>query len=367
MKKLMTIFSAIFTLVFFLFSYYEISVTLNQEFSLGGMTDKDTYLFVKISDIKVDNLGNIYILDSIRQRVQVYDQSQNYIATIGTSKFNSRNMKEWRSNIENIKRGEIKEIELEELYFPQKMFLKNEKIYILDLNKVVIYSKENEFLGGITYKNIKAHSVFINKKNEIVVAGVKNESNHFLHVFNEKGDFQFSFGEYFKIPKSIKSGIPNNVEQKSIAFPSDIYYSEEENEFYCMNPFEYDIHIYQDNVLIRKIRLPAKDKQIIPPQGLGRFVQGKPVYSISYITSPTLLRMGNHIFVFSANLFMPSRIIKNYNLEIYKDFNLSGEYSIDIVNPAFAVDQEGSLYCVEFGAEQSKVVKYRTNIADFLL
>ena len=55
---------------------------LKEELSIGNETD-DNYLFSKVRKIVVDNQGNIYVPDSSRCRVQVFDANGKYLRTIG--------------------------------------------------------------------------------------------------------------------------------------------------------------------------------------------------------------------------------------------------------------------------------------------
>lgn len=62
--------------------YGEIELELEEDLSIGNEQDEN-YMFIRVSDIEVDEKGNIYVLDSKECRIQKYDKDGNYLQTIG--------------------------------------------------------------------------------------------------------------------------------------------------------------------------------------------------------------------------------------------------------------------------------------------
>ena len=62
--------------------YGEITFELEEDLSIGS-EDDESYMFIQVSNIKVDEKGNIYVLDSKECRIQKYDNEGNYLQTIG--------------------------------------------------------------------------------------------------------------------------------------------------------------------------------------------------------------------------------------------------------------------------------------------
>lgn len=62
--------------------YGEIKLELEEDLTIGNEKDKN-YLFYRIRDIQVDTDGNIYVLDSGNNRIQVFDNKGKYLRTIG--------------------------------------------------------------------------------------------------------------------------------------------------------------------------------------------------------------------------------------------------------------------------------------------
>jgi hypothetical protein len=60
----------------------EIKFVLEEDLNIGNQQDEN-FLFYRVSNIQVDNHGNIYVLDSGNHRVQCFDKNGNYLLTIG--------------------------------------------------------------------------------------------------------------------------------------------------------------------------------------------------------------------------------------------------------------------------------------------
>jgi len=63
--------------------YGEIELELEVDLSIGGEDVDENYMFRRVSDIEVDEEGNIYVLDSRECRIQIYDKDGKYLKTIG--------------------------------------------------------------------------------------------------------------------------------------------------------------------------------------------------------------------------------------------------------------------------------------------
>ena len=63
--------------------YGEITFELEEDLSIGNDSD-DNFLFYRIRDITVDDLGNIFVGDMSNFRIQKFDKNGNYLQTIGT-------------------------------------------------------------------------------------------------------------------------------------------------------------------------------------------------------------------------------------------------------------------------------------------
>jgi len=63
--------------------YGEIELELEKDLVIGGEDVDENSMFRRVSDIEVDEEGNIYVLDSGECRIQIYDKDGKYLKTIG--------------------------------------------------------------------------------------------------------------------------------------------------------------------------------------------------------------------------------------------------------------------------------------------
>ncbi len=63
--------------------YGEIEFELELDLSIGGEEFDENHNFIRISDVEVDEEGNIYVFDSRQYRIQKYDRDGKYLKTIG--------------------------------------------------------------------------------------------------------------------------------------------------------------------------------------------------------------------------------------------------------------------------------------------
>lgn len=63
--------------------YGEIDLELEVDLTIGGEDVDENYMFTRVSDIEVDEEGNIYVFDSRECRIQLYDKNGKYLKTIG--------------------------------------------------------------------------------------------------------------------------------------------------------------------------------------------------------------------------------------------------------------------------------------------
>ncbi len=63
--------------------YGEIEFELELDLSIGGEEFDENYNFMRVSDVEVDDEGNIYVFDSRQYRIQKYDRDGKYLQTIG--------------------------------------------------------------------------------------------------------------------------------------------------------------------------------------------------------------------------------------------------------------------------------------------
>lgn len=106
--------------------YGEIVFELEEDLSIGR-EDDENYMFTRVSDVEVDEEGNIYVLDFRECRIQKYDKDGNYLLTIGRKGQGP---------------GEFTQA--------SRMNLDKEKIYVNESRKIHIFDTKGEFKRSIT-------------------------------------------------------------------------------------------------------------------------------------------------------------------------------------------------------------------------
>lgn len=160
--------------------YGEIQLKLEEDLIIGEKQGNDS-LFYRISDIEVNGDGKIFILDSGKHCIQVYDKKGQHIQTFGRKGQGP---------------GDLEE--------PMNMYLdKEENIYISDRKKIHFFNKKGEFIKNIMLdffigdfaitpeKNILAQtSLFTSEgiKNELVLINPEGKKLRTIDSFCDKLD-----------------------------------------------------------------------------------------------------------------------------------------------------------------------------------
>lgn len=307
-----------------------------------------------VRDISVDKNGNIYILDSIKGVYQ-FGKEGNFKQIFGKSKFYFKDKNDLKKNVENLRKILREEgIKPYEMLFPQKFYLKDDKLYILDKEKVCIYSIENTFLGSFSLNYIKARDIYVNVKNEVVIGGIKKGSDKIFHVFDKKGNYIYSFAEHFEIPSKFKYSLPENFDTKMVSFPICTFYFERDDEYYLMNPFEYEIRIYKD----RKLEKIIKNEKAfyMPPQVIISYIGGKFMGgSVGYISPPKLFRINDYTLIFRVQKEAGEECTI---VDIFKDNIFINSCSLNSLLSPIHMDSQGYLYCLEKNKGSQILSKY---------
>lgn len=312
--------------------------------------------FTEIKDVSVDKKGNIYLLDSIGGRIYQFDKEGNFKQIIGKSKFNLKGKNELIQNAESLKkRLEEEGVKPYELLFPQKFYLKEDKLYILDNGKVCIYSIENQFAGSFSFDYINGREIFVNVKDEVVIGGIKRDSNEVFHVFDKEGKYKYSFADYFEIPPKFISSLPRDFDSKIVSFPIYCFYFERDDKYYLMNPFRYEIKIYKDRELEKIIK--NERASYMPPQVIISKIGGKNAGgSVGYISPPKIFRLNDHIFVFRLDFDESNEVFSH--VDVFKNDILTGSYSLNTLLSPLYLDDKGYLYCEETSDHHKILTKY---------
>jgi hypothetical protein len=146
-----------------------------------GKEDDDNYIFSRIWDIKVDDNGNIYVMDNAKQSVQKFDKDGNFLLII--------------------RKGDNEP----EVLNPNKILLdeKSERIFILDFDgRIKIFDKNGHYLQNIRLKN-RIEDIIMT--NGTITWGIIEESTEesYSHVFCKFSSEGEILKNYKKFPYEI--------------------------------------------------------------------------------------------------------------------------------------------------------------------
>lgn len=208
-----------------------------------GKEDDDSYIFSRIWDIKVDDNGNIYVMDNAKQSVQKFDKDGNFLL--------------------KIRKGDNEP----EILNPKKILLdeKSDRVFILDYDgRIKIFDKNGHYLQNIRLKNRIEDIIMTNGG---ITWGIIEESteesySHVFCKFNSKGEI---LKKYKKFPYEIsivKDALGIGIVRSS--YLHKLYCSKiNSNIFVYGYSGEYELSIIDDQGnLLLKIRREAPLKLV---------------------------------------------------------------------------------------------------------
>ncbi|MCM8803467.1 MAG: NHL repeat-containing protein [Candidatus Omnitrophica bacterium] len=153
----------------------------------------ENYIFYNPSSLKVDMMGNVYVVDSNNHRIQVFTKEGNFLRTIG-------------------RKGEGPS----ELFNPTDIFVKEDTLYISDTGnmRIQVADLKGKF-RKIIKLNFRPMYILVNKKEEIYVhklVDVFNPSREFLiKIISKNGEKISEFHEAIKTPERVTNELLNFV------------------------------------------------------------------------------------------------------------------------------------------------------------
>lgn len=179
--------------------------------------DKEQYIFGNISDIKVDQYCNIYVLDIDNYRVQKFSEYGKYLQTIG--------------GIKGVGPGELSE--------PRRLAINNQgNVYISDISppRISIFDSNGKFVKSITLRFLPGN-ILIGKRGKLYITEVKSHGDYWVHKYNiSDGKLEGSLCEKKENNDLIKrSGHTGNL------------CSDKEGNIYFSYFYPYEIRKYSDN------------------------------------------------------------------------------------------------------------------------
>lgn len=188
----------IFLLIFMLFisvwitAGKETLIFLKEE-RLGYNENDEKYLFYIPTSLKVDLLGNVYVVDYNNHRIQVFSNKGNFVRTIG-------------------RKGQGPS----ELFNPTDVFIKGDTLYISDTgNRRIQVADLNGNFRKTIRLNFRPMYILVNKREEIYVSklvDVFDSSPEFLvKIISQKGEKIGEFHEAVKTKERVTNELLNFI------------------------------------------------------------------------------------------------------------------------------------------------------------
>lgn len=309
--------------------------------------------FLLITDVKTDQNGNIYVLDSVRATILVYDENGSFIRKIGSNKYEFLTLQEYMTNYSQLLEKSIrgKEIKDYELVFPTSFALDEERVFILDGYKIVIHNIDGDYVETIVFKDMKyIQKVFIDKDRQIILVGLRNGSNGPFHVYDEHGSYLMSFGQKSSPSDKLKTIITENdkigsgIDADIYSLPAFVNYDYEDDELIALSNSDFVIEVF-----VNKSKEYRKFQDVNISMGVPNHVrhadpQGKYVGTgVGYVGLPVIAKAGEVIYC-----FFPDKAMKNdYRiLATYINGVCSRVAVTDIQGVPIHLDYANHIYCI---------------------
>lgn len=328
------------------------------------------YNFLSITDIKTDEYGFVYVLDSERQIVQKYTKDLGFVGSIGNPAFISNSETDLENNIRAVAGHQLK-VNKENLYSPQKIWIKNGRLYILDLGKIGIYSIEGEFIKNLHTDLSSTRAIFVNDADEIIVGSESETTGQIFCVFDNEGVLTRRFGECFGLSgKATGLAERTGINERSLGFPISVQYVNKTQRLYCMNPYKFEIVVYQNEKLTDLMRPDGDVFRFPPPQAISQpLEEGKTPWALTLISPPQMFWLADRLLVFMPDIEFNTLTNAGMTINSYKENKLdaslklrSGMYPLCIFEKP---DKSGGdMYCIEIAEGNQTVSKYEIRIVE---
>jgi len=285
--------------------------SLNKELEIGLLEGDEDYIFGLIADVKIDSLGNIYILDVKMNRVVKYDHDGRFILRFGE---------------QGVGPGEFED--------PRAIALDSTgRVYVLDFRKVIIFDEGGRFIESFSF-DFMGVDIALNDKGNLLILGARD--NQLINVYNREGKHLNSFGNQLSIPEEF-----SKLKGAGL-FRTPLRLWAYGNKIFVMNPYKYEIWLYEDEKL--KGRLTRRSPDYLTPE-LREDIPG----GFSAVVS------GNFIFEKNNTIYVYYNGKNASWLDIFKDGKLI--MSKEVTGILSTMDDKGKFYFIE-SDDYSKLCRY---------
>ncbi len=272
-----------------------INITLEKDLEIGVSEGDENYMFGGIIDVEVDSQENIYVLDWKNKTVKKYDKDGRFLQNIGQKGQGP---------------GEFSSILVD------SCLDRNDRLYVVELRKVHIFVEKRGFANSFT-PDFFPLGIMVNKQGKIILVGEKKDK--IFHIYDQKGEYLDSFGELFPIPEKLRKLY--NLKKKTDTRNA---YLSDEGRLFVFNPFKYEMDVYQEKKLARRITRNS------PYYKLPKLIKNEKGEDADLTTFAKILETDNHIFIWYATEVKDYVLGEERYIDIYdkKDYAFLGTTTI---------------------------------------
>jgi len=268
-----------------------LNVSLEKDLEIGVSEGDENYMFGGIIDVEVDSRENIYVLDWKNKTVKKYGKNGKFLLNIGQKGQGP---------------GEFSSI-LVDSYLDR-----DDRLYVVELRKVHIFDEKGGFIKSFI-PDIFPIGITVDKEGKIILVGEKEDK--IFHIYDQKGEYLNSFGELFPVPEKLRKlyNLKKTTDTRSV-------YLSDEGRLLVFSPFKYEIGVYRENKIVRKI---SRDS---PYYKLPKLAKNEKGEDIGLTTFAKILETHNHFFVWYATEVKDYILAEERYIDIYdkKDYTFLG-------------------------------------------
>lgn len=285
------------------------SLFLKEDLSLGVEDGDENLIFERISSVRLDSSGHIYIFDWEKSSIVKFDPNGEFLASIA--------LKRGQGPGEVVNLGHMD-------------VSASGRIFIHDINsrKVLVFNPEGHLLREIWHRDFQGTSIACLGDDQVVILGFKDDK--IFHVIDLEGKLLSSFGDPFEVPSHLSKFKDMPLVKMPLRFDRS-----KTNSFYIINPHKNEIYAYRDYNLERIIKGKSKwfehEKALITDKGHLALI-----FPAVYV-----LEHQNRLYI----TFPPQRGQGSGELTIFE--NDKPVASAEVIGIPHAVDSQGRLYVVE--------------------
>lgn len=288
--------------------------SLKKELEIGLLEGDEDYIFGLIADVKIDSLGNIFVLDAKMNRVVKYDRDGKFILRFGEK---------------GVGPGEFE--------YPRAIALDSSgRVYVLDFRRVILFDDGGSFVKSFSI-DFMGIDIALNDKGNLLILGARD--NQLFNVYGREGKYLYSFGNLVDIPEEYSKF------KNASLFRTPLRLWANGNKIFVMNPYKYEIWLYENEKL--KSKLTRRSPDYIKP----KFKEDVPG-GFSAVVS------GNFIFEKNNTMYVYYNGKKASWLDVFVDGKLT--ISKEVKGILSAMDDKGKFYFIE-SKDYSTICRYSEN------